>query len=37
MTDQPVEVSEYESLSLLDYGTEPDLVAAVAHGRSILP
>ncbi|ASR80660.1 baseplate J-like protein [Arthrobacter phage Piccoletto] len=38
MVDQPVDAPEIETLRLLQYGTESDLVdAAVAHIQSVLP
>lgn len=38
MSEQPLDAPEYETMNLLNYGTEPDLVAAaVTHAQAALP
>lgn len=38
MSEQPLDAPEYETMNLLNYGSEPDLVAAaVTHAQAALP
>lgn len=38
MSTQPIDAPEYETMNLLNYGTEPDLVAAATtHAQAALP